>query len=153
MNTPPTEEPIRYYNNRGSAGAFAAIVATFGVITVGSSLAAHSFLLTSCLLLGAVAIAYLGYWALSKSCYFISSTGLGFKDAFRLREVQFDEIQSVTKNVGRDYMNLAFVCKTRVVTMPFDPLDLAWYPAVKAELHKRGIPISSTAFGITQKEE
>ncbi|HLX70750.1 MAG TPA: hypothetical protein VKV04_14070 [Verrucomicrobiae bacterium] len=147
------EEPIRYYNNRGSAGAFAAIVATFGVITVGSSLAAHSFLLTSCLLLGAVAIACLGYWALSKSCYFISSTGLGFKDAFRLREVQFDEIQSVTKNVGRDYMNLAFVCKTRIVTMPFDPLDLAWYPAVKVELHKRDIPISSTAFGITQKEE
>lgn len=110
-------------------------------------------MLTSCLLLGTIVVGYLGYWALSKTCYFISADKAGFKDAFRAREVQFDEVQSVTKDTGRSSSTLTFVCSTGEVTMPLDPLDQGWFSAVKAELLKRGIPFSTTAFGFTQKGE
>jgi hypothetical protein len=154
MNTSPAEEStIRYYNNRESAGFWGALVACFAVIIGGASLAAHSLVLTSVLLLGAVVVWYLGYWALSKSCYFISPTKAGFKDTFRAREVQFAEIRSVTKAAGSDYSTLIFVCNTRTVSMPLDPLDTAWFSAVEAELRKRGIPVSATAFGFPVKEE
>lgn len=154
MNTSSTQEStIRYYSNRESIGYWGAMVGGFGVIGGGASLAAHSFWLTSCLLLGAIAVWYLGYWLLSKSHYFISPTNAGFKDVFRDRKVQFEEIRSVTKSIGSDSQSLIFVCNTRTVTMPLDPIDETWFSAVKAELLKRGIPISSTAFGFPVREE
>ena len=154
MNMPSApESTIRYYTNRESIGYWGAIAAGVGVISGGASLAAHSFRLTACLLLGVVAVWYLGYWALSKSCYFISSTNAGFKDLFRTREVQFEEVRSVTKSTGQYSSTLVFECATRTVTMPLDPLDETWFSAVKVELHKRGIEISSSAFGFKLKGE
>ncbi len=152
MNTSsPEESTIRYYTNRQSAGVWGAVIACMGVISAGSSLAAHSFTLTSCLVLGAVVVGCLGYWALAKSCYFISASKAGFKDAFRAREVQFNEIRSVTRNTGRSSSTLTFVCNTQTVTMPVDPIDEAWFLALKTELLKRGIPVSFTAFGFPLK--
>jgi hypothetical protein len=148
MNTLPT----RYYSNRESAGFFGAIVACFGFISAGASLAAHSLALTSCFVLGAVAVGCLGYWALSRSCYFISSTKAGFKDLFRAREVEFEEIRSFTKSVGRYSQTLVFACRTRTVAMPLDPIDEAWFSALKTELLRRGIPVSCEAFGFPVKE-
>jgi hypothetical protein len=152
MNTSSTQEsPISYYSNRQSAAVWGALVACVGVIGGGSSLAAHSFAVTSCFLLGTVTVGYLGYWALSKSCYFISASKAGFKDAFRAQEVQFDQILSAATNVGRNSRTLTFVCTTRTVTMPLDPIDEAWFSAMKAELLKRSIPVSSSVFCITVK--
>jgi hypothetical protein len=37
--------------------------------------------------------------------------------------------------------------------MPLDPIDESWLSAVKTELLKRGVPISSTALGFSVKEE
>ena len=147
------EATIKYYTNRESIGYWGAMVACFGVIGGGASLAAHSFTLTSTLLLGAVAVWYLGYCALSRSCYFISSTRAGFKDLFRTQEVQFEEVRSATKSTGRYSSTLIFGCITRTVTMPLDPIDEAWFSAVKAELVRRGVPVASTAFGFAVKEE
>src|SRR5580765_5333248 len=135
MNTLPSQEStIRYDSNRESAGLWGATVACFGVISVGASLGAHSLALTSCLLLGTVAVGYLGYWALSKSCYFISPTKAGFKGLFRAREVQFEEIRTVTKSVRRYSQRLIFECKARTTTIPLDPINEAWFSALKAEL-------------------
>ena len=153
-NTASTQEATtKYYGNRDSTTVWSAGVACIGLIGVGASLAEHSLKLTSCLLLGAVAVWYLGYWSLSKSCYFISPTKAGFKDAFRAREVQFEEIRSATKAAGSRSSSLIFVCNTRTVTMPLDPIDESWFSAVKTELLKRGIPVSSTALGFPVKEE
>jgi hypothetical protein len=153
-NTASTQEATtKYYSNRDSTAVWNAGVACIGLIAVGASLAEHSLKLTSCLLLGAVAVWYLGYWALSKSCYFLSPTKAGFKDAFRAREVQFEEIRSATKAAGRQSTSLIFVCNTRTVTLPLDPIDESWFLAVKTELLKRGIPVSSTAFGFPVKKE
>jgi len=150
MNATSNEESkIKYYSGREGAGVWGALVALFGVICVGSSVAAHSFRLTCCFLLVTVAVGYLGYWVLSKSCYFISSSKAGFKDALRAREVQFDEIRSVTRIIGSDSSMLRFECNTRTVMMPLDILDEAWFTDLKAELLKRGIPVSSRAFGFT----
>jgi hypothetical protein len=110
-------------------------------------------MLTSCFLLGTIVVGYVGYWALSKSCYFISATKAGFKDLLRGREVQFEEVRSVSCNVGRYSRRLVFMCGARTVTMPLDPIDEAWFSALKAELLRRGIPVSSTAFGFPVKEE
>ena len=154
MNTSSVREStIRQYSNRESEGVWGAVVACFWVISGGASLAAHSLALTSGLLLGTVAVWYLGYWALSKSCYFISPSVAGFKDAFRAREVRFEEIRSVTKATTRDSCRLVFQCNSRTVTMPLDPIDGAWFSAVKDELRRRGIPVSATAFGLPVKEE
>jgi hypothetical protein len=154
MNMSATQEsPTRYFSNRETLGVWGAVVACFGVISVGASLAVHSFPVTASLLLGMVAVSGLGYWVLSKNCYFISPTKAGFKDAFRAREVQFEEIQSVTKKAGPRSSRLVFVCRHRTVTMPADPINEAWLSAVKAEVLKRGIPFSSTELGFTVKSE
>ena len=146
------EPSIKYYNDK-SAAVWCAMVACGGVIGVGSSLAAHSFLVTSGLLLGMAAVGYMGYWALSKNRYFISASAAGFKDAFRAEEVQFEEIESATRNTGRNGSRwLKFMCRTRVVTIPLDPIDDAWFSDVKAELQRRGIPVSSTVLGVLVKE-
>jgi len=147
------ESTVKYYNSGESVAVWGALVACFGVIIGAGSFAARSLLVTSCLLLGTVGVWCLGYWALSKSCYFISPTALGFKDAFRGREVQFEEIRSVTKAATEDSCTLIFACRTRTVTMPVDPIDSAWLSAVKIELARRGIPISATMFGVAVKEE
>jgi|ERR1051326_3759548 hypothetical protein len=147
------EAKTKYYSNRDSTIVWNAGVACIGLIGVGASVTEHSLKLTSCLLLGAIAVWYLGYWALSKSCYFISPTKAGFKDAFRAREVQFEEIRSATKAAGSRSSRIIFVCDTRTVTMPLDPIDESWLSAVKTELLKRGVPISSTALGFSVKEE
>ena len=152
VNTSAQESTIKYYTNRESIGYWGAMVACFGVISGGASLAAHSFMVTSCLLLGAVAVWYLGYWALSKSCYFISPTKAGFKDLFRAQEVQFEEVRSVTQSAGQYSNTLIFECATRTVSMPLDPIDETWFAAVKAELLRRGIAVSTTAFGFGLKE-
>ena len=153
-NTTSTQEATtKYYSSRDSTTVWNAGVACIGLIAVGASLAEHSFKLTSCLLLGAVVVWYLGYWALSKSCYFISLTKAGFKDAFRAREVQFEEIRSATEAVGSRSWRLIFVCNTRTVTMPLDPIDESWLSAVKTELLKRGITVSSTTLGFPVKEK
>jgi hypothetical protein len=150
VNTPSTQEStIRYYTNRGSVGAWGGLVAGLGIIVGGASLAAHSFATTSCLLLGTVVVWYLGYLPLSKTCYFISPTKAGFKDPFRAREVQFEEIRSVTKHTSRNSITLIFVCNTRTVAMPLDQFDETWFSDLKTELLKRGITVSTTAFGFT----
>ena len=151
MNTASAQStPIRYYSSRDSLGVWSAVVAMFAVIGAGSSLAEHSFSLTSGLLLGTVAVWWLGYVVLSKNCYFISQTSVGYKDFFRAREVQFDEIRSVTKTIRRRSANLIFVCERTSVRMPFDPFDEEWLSAVESELLNRGIKVSSAAFGFTQ---
>ena len=122
------------------------MVVMVGVISVGSSFAQHSPRLTFSLLLGAIVVWYVGYWLLSKNLYFVSSTKAGFKDTFRMREVQFDEVRSATIKVGRDSRNLIFECDGKTVRIPLDPLDETWLSAVKAELSKRGIPVSTTAY-------
>ena len=144
---------IRYYSSRESVAVWGAIVACIGVVGVGSSFAQHSLMLTSEILLGTVAVWYLGYWTLSKSHYFISPTAVGFKDAFRTRDVQFEEIRSVARHTTGKSSKLIFVCNTRTVTMPVDLFDETWFLAVKDELDKRGIPFSSTAYGFPMKEE
>lgn len=153
-STPSTKQSmIRYYNSRQSVGVWGALVAGLSIITGGASLAAHSFAVTSGLLVGAVAVWYVGYWFLSKSVYFASDSKAGFKDAFRAREVSFDEIESASKDVSRDSVTLTFVCKTRTVRMPIDTFDESWFSAVKAELQKRGIPFSVRAYGFAMKEK
>jgi hypothetical protein len=146
------ESTTRYYSSRESSGYWTAFVVCVGFIGAGASLAEHSWKGTLSLVLGAVAVWALGYWALSKSRYFISPTKAGFKDAFRTREVEFEEIRSVTKNIG-NYTTLTFVCSTRTVTMPLDPIDETWFSDVKSELLKRGITVSSKVLGFTQKGE
>jgi hypothetical protein len=146
-----TKETTRYYSSGESSGYWTAFVVCVGFIGAGASLAEHSWKVTLSLLLGAVAVWALGYWALSKSCYFISPVKAGFKDTFRTREVQFEEIRSVTKNTGRYSSTLTFVCNTRTVTMPLDPIDETWFSDVKSELLKRGITVSSKVLGFTQK--
>jgi hypothetical protein len=153
-NAAPTQESaIKYYGNRDSIGYWGAMVASFGVISVGASLAGHSLILTSGLLVGAVAVWWLGYWTLRKSCYFISPTKIGFKDIFRTREVEIDEIRSVTHDTGRYSSTLIFVCNARTVSIPFDPFDESWFTAVKSELEKRGITVSAAIFGFKVKGE
>jgi hypothetical protein len=104
-------------------------------------------------LLGAAAVWYMGYWALSNSYYFISPTKVGFKDAFQAREVQFDELQTVTRDAGQNHNDLVFVCHTRTVRMPLDPIDESWFSALKTELQKRGMTVSSSVFGLRLKGE
>lgn len=153
MNATPTEQAsMRYYDNHEGVGVWGALFVGISVISVAASLAAHSWVVTFCVMLGEAAVWYLGYWTLSKSSYFISSTKAGFKDLFRAREVQFDEVQSVTRVIGHESRILIFACKTRTVSMPLDVLDERWFFAVKAELHKRGIPLScSVGFRLKQK--
>jgi hypothetical protein len=150
--TSTKESTTRYYSSGESSGYWTAFVVCVGFIGAGASLAEHSWKVTLSLLLGAIAVWALGYWALSKSCYFISPTKAGFKDAFRTREVQFDEVRSVVKNIG-NYTTLTFVCNTRMVTMPLDPIDETWFSDVKSELLKRGITVSSKVLGFTKKGE
>lgn len=131
------QEPSRkYYNGSDGAGYWSALVAGFAIISGGASLAAHSIIVTAGLLLGAVIVWWPGYWLLSKSCYFISPASAGFKDAFRTREVQFDEIRSVTKSTRQYSSYLTFICNTQTVTMPLDPIDERWFSALKEELSK-----------------
>lgn len=151
MTSSTQESATKYYNAGRGIGIWGAVVACFAVIVGVASIAAHSLALTSGLLLGTVAVWCLGYWALSKSCYYISETKAGFKDRFRTREVQFDEIQSVTRDISKYSTTLTFVCNTRKVTMPMDIFDNAWFSALKPELFRRGIPLLTTAFGIPVK--
>jgi hypothetical protein len=88
-----------------------------------------------------------GYWILSKNIYFVSSTKAGFRDVFRTREVQFEEVRSATIRMNRDSRDLLFECATGKIRMPLDPMDQSWLSDVKAELLKRGITISTRAFG------
>src|SRR5215831_3415930 len=103
MNTVPTRDStIRYYDNRKSADLWKwnAIGFLLVVFIGGASLLVRSLALMSCILLGAVVFWYLGYWLSSKTCYFISSTKVGFKDFFGMHEVRFDEIRSVSEYHG-----------------------------------------------------
>ncbi len=148
MNLSPAQDPTgKYYRSRQSAGVWTAGAVLVGVISVGPSFGLHSVLFTSSLLLGIIVVWYVGYWLLSKNLYFVSSTKAGFKDAFRMREVQFDDVRSATIRVGRDSRDLIFECDGETVRMPLDPMDESWLSAVKAELSKRGISVSTTAFG------
>lgn len=148
------DSSFRYYKSRDSAGVWTAMVAFVCVLAGGSSLGWHSWILTGGILFGAGVVWGVGYWLLSKSCYFVSSTKAGFKDVFRAREVLFDEVRSVTKSTGRSSQTLTFVCDRRKVTMPLDPTDEAWFSAVKAKLSRRGIAVSPIGlFGVTLKEE
>jgi hypothetical protein len=147
------ESEIRYYGNGDSAGIWTAMMIGGVVMVGGASMAVHSWILTGTLVLGAGVLWWAGYWTLSKSTYFISPAKAGFKDVFRTREVRFDDVRSVTKNVGRYSSTLIFVCDSGEVAMPFDPIDEAWFFAVKAELGKRGIKLSTAAFGVVLKEE
>jgi hypothetical protein len=149
----PKESAVRYFSSRQSAAVWSAMVVCGGVISIGSSLAAHSWAVTSGLLIGAIVVWWLGYWVLSKNCYYISPAKVGFKDVFRAAEVQFDEVRSVTKNTNRDSITLTFVCDKRTVMMPVDPMDQSWLNAVKTELAKRGIPFSPTMFGLPVTQE
>ena len=141
----------KYYVNGQNAVFWNALVICFGIISAGASISVHSFALTGGLILGAAAVWYLGYWMLSNSRYFISPTTVGFSDRFRSREVQFDEIQSVMKETGKTSSNLIFTCKTRAVTIPFDPMDQSWFADVKSELARRQIPLTSSVWGIPRK--
>ena len=153
MNTvSPQESPTRYYGSRDSVGVWGALVACIGLISTGASLAAHSVAVTSGILIGSIAVWYLGYWSLSKSHYFISSSTAGFRDAFRTRQFDFGAVRSVTKRTGKYSSTLIFVCDARTVAIPFDPIDDAWFSDVRSELHRRGIPVSVIVFGIEQKE-
>ena len=149
----PEETKITYYNSRESVGVWNALIVCFALIIGGASMAARSFTLTFCLLFGTGAVWYVGYWLLSRSCYFISSTAAGFKDIFVTREVRFDEVKSATKSAGRYSSNLIFMCNTKTVAMPLDPIDETWFTAVRTELLKRGITVSSTVFGIVVKDK
>jgi len=92
---------------------------------------------------------FAGYWLLSKNLYFVSSTKAGFKDLFRSREVQFVDVCSATIRVGRDSRDLVLQCNDGgLVRIPLDPMDESWLSDVKAELAKREITVSTTAFGI-----
>lgn len=147
------ETTIQYFRHHESVGVWSALVAFVAVIGGGSSLSAKSSALTFCFLLGVAAVWWLGYWALSKSCYFISTTGAGFRDLFRAREVRFDEVRSVTRRTRRYSSTLIFQCATRTVEVPWDPLDETWFSAVEAELTRRGIPVLFEAFGFPVKRE
>lgn len=149
----PEESTIRYYRHRGSVGVWGAFAAFVAVIGGGSSLSAKSFALTFGFLLGVIAVWWLGYRALSQSCYFISATGAGFRDFFRAREIQFDEVRSVTRRTRKHSITLIFQCVTRTVEMPWDPIDETWFSAVEAELARRGIPVLFEAFGFPVKRE
>ena len=150
MNTATGQDaPARFYRSRQIAGVWTAIAVFVGVIGGGSSLAEHSFGLTSCLLLGIIIVWFAGYWLLSKNLYFVSSTKAGFKDLFRSREVQFVDVCSATIRVGRDSRDLVLQCNDGgLVRIPLDPMDESWLSDVKAELAKREITVSTTAFGI-----
>lgn len=149
----PHETTIQYYRHQESVGVWSALAAFVAVIGGGSSLSAKSFALTFCFLLGVVAVWWLGYWALSKSCYFISTTGAGFRDLFRAREVRFDEVRSVTRRTRKHSSTLIFQCVTRTVEMPWDPFDETWFLALEAELARRGIPVLFEAFGFPVNRE
>jgi hypothetical protein len=146
--TSALEDPtLKTFRTRQSAGVWTAMAAFVAVIGGGSSLAAHSLGLTSTLLSGIIVVWYAGYWLLSKNLYYVSSTKAGYKDVFRSREVQFDEVRSATISVGRDSRNLIFECDGDTVSMPLDPMDESWLSAVKTELSKRGITVSTRAYG------
>jgi hypothetical protein len=144
---------VTYYGNRESLGVWGALVACFGVIAVGASIASHSLAVTSGLVIGTLLIWYLGYWALAGSRYFISSTAVGFKDRFRSQEVRFEEIRAVSRHARSKSSDLVFTCDTRTVNIPLDPIDDTWFFAVQAELAKRDIMVSGFAFGIKLKAE
>ena len=152
MKTPPAQEPsIRYYG-RESTVVWIALVFCFAVIIGGASIAAKSWQLTSTLLFGTAIVWYLGYWALSKSRYFISPTAAGFRDAFRAQEVNFDEVRSASRVIRNSSCTLIFKCDTRTVEMPVDLFDEDWFLTVKAELLKRGITVSTSGYGFTSIE-
>jgi len=148
----PAEASIKHYRNRESLGLWGGLVGGFGTFIVLLSTAGRSLILTFGFVVGTALVWYLGHLALSKSYYFISPTSAGFKDLFRTREVQFSEIRSVTKSTWKNSSTVIFVCEKRTVTMPFDPIDKTWFSTVRAELDKRGIPVSSIAFGFLVKE-
>ena len=142
------DAPLKIYRSRQSAGVWTAMTVFVAVIGGGSSLASHSFGLTSSLLLGILIVWFAGYWLLSKNLYFVSSTKAGFKDLFRNREVEFANVRSATIRIGRDSRDLIFQCTDDTsVLMPLDPMDESWLSDVKAELAKRGITVTTTAFG------
>ncbi len=158
-STPRATEPdrsVKYYRTSQRAGVWTAIVVMIGVIGGGSSLAEHSLALTASLLSGCAIVWFVGYWALSKNTYFISSTKAGFKDLFRSREIQFAEVRSanIRTNVnleGMTSMDLVFQCVGEFgrldISMPLDPMDQSWLNEVKAELAKRGITVTTTTPG------
>jgi hypothetical protein len=127
--------------------AWSAGIVCIGLIAAGASLAEHSLLVTAGVLLGAAAVWFPGYWLLSRSCYYLSPTKAGFRDAFQTREVRFDEVQSVTISAGRFSNNLIFTCLGETVFIAVDPVDETWFTAVKAELQRRRIPIITTVAG------
>jgi hypothetical protein len=143
----PEDPTLKSFRSRQSAGVWTAGAVLIGVISVGSSFAQHSLPLTLSLLFGVIAVWYVGYWILSKNLYYVSSTKAGFKDLFRSREVQFDEVRSATISVGRDSRDLIFECDGDTVRMPLDPMDESWLSAVKTELSKHGISVSTRAYG------
>jgi hypothetical protein len=149
MNSPGASDPTtKYYRSRQSAGVWIAMVITFAVIAGGSSLAAHSFWLTFSLLMGAIVVGYAGYWILSRNLYFVSSTKAGYRDVFCTCEVLFDDVRSAHVSVGESHRDLVFVRDRKNVSVPLDPMDESWLSDVKAELLKRGITVTTTAFGI-----
>lgn len=153
MKTPLAQEPtVRRYSGRESAVVWTAFVTCFALFGGGASIAARSWKLTFGLLFGTTVVWYLGYWALSQSCYFISATTAGFKDAFRAQEVNFDEVRSATRVIRKSSCTLIFKCDTRTVEMPVDLFDEDWFLAVKAELLKRGITVSTSGYGFTSIE-
>ena len=143
----PQDPAVKYYRSRQSAGVWTALVVTLSVITVGSSLAQHSFVLTSSLLAGAIVIWFVGYCILSRNLYFISSSKAGYRDAFCTRQVQFDDVRSAHISVGEYHRSLIFVCDEEKIRVPLDPMDESWLSDVKAELLKRGVTVTTTAFG------
>lgn len=149
MNSTAASDPsTKYYRTRQSAGVWSAMVVTFSVITIGSSLAQHSFVLTSSLLAGAAVVWFVGYWILSRNLYFVSSTKAGYRDVFCTREVLFDDVRAARVSIGESHRDLIFVRDTKNVIMPLDPMDESWLSDVKAELLKKGITVTTTAFGL-----
>ncbi len=145
------DEEIRYYRNGDSTSAWTGIVCLIGLVGGGASIAAHSVIVTSSLVTGCVVVWYLGFRLLSSTCYFISPTVLGVKDAFRLREVPFTDIRRVTRRTGRSYSELVLVCESRTISIPLDIMNEDWFIAVKTELRKRNIPVFYEAFGFPVK--
>jgi hypothetical protein len=148
MDTPEASNPsVKYYRTRQSAGVWTAMAVFVAVISGGSSLAGHDLRLTFSLLAGVLGVWFVGYWILSKNVYFVSSTKAGYRDVFRSREIQFDEVRSANVAIGRSHKSLNFVCDARNVSISLDPMDDSWLSDVKAELLKRKISLTTTACG------
>jgi hypothetical protein len=140
---------LKFYPSSQSAAVWTAMAVFMGVLTGGSSLTQDSLALTSTLLLGIIVVWYAGYWVLSKSVYYVSSSKAGFKDFIRRREVDFSDVRSATLRIGKSRY-LDFQCDdATIVRMPIDTMNDSWLSAVKAELSKRGVTVSTAAFGFS----